>query len=395
MVGAMECRLRSGLFVAMAAGVLALGPTLLNAVQGKGTGLFSTAQAAGPDSGQKQAGNGGRGIDAGGGGSEQSGGAGYRGGTGGIEQMIFDDLRRGGRGRRVIIIIEEDGADESDRPEWAGGVTELNPHRGDPNATPGTRRGDDYGDLIVVLRDLATGEPIMIDGEYQVCLDPACTQTVLTVDGEVPEGVTPIEVEFGRASVVRSPDKVTQHALDEVIARLLVATSVTTDEAGRLVLDGATVDSPLENLAMYIALLSGDPKLTPEIMAKLPGDVLDLAASMLAGGADKTGEITLDFLVYENVIMGIVENGEYFDYSSFSYDRSAYDVIYTYFYTLDGINILTASVNLQDFLEATQPSLAGVSGASLFTTAADDSVEIVELIHTQIHDALLPGTLTN
>ena len=343
-------------------------------------------QLAASDTGQKrQQGAGQQGGDSGAGGYG-AGGAAAGGSRGGVEDYIF----RGGGGRRVIIILEDD---DSDRPDWAGGNTDLNPNRGTPNPTPGVTKGDDYGDLIVVVRDPVTGAPVLVDGEYQVCVTPDCSQVVLTVDGEVPEGVTPIEVDFGRASVARAPDRVIDHSLDEVLDRLATATTVTTDEAGRLVIDGATVDSPLENLAMYIALMTSDPKLTPEILAKLPGDVLDLAASMLAGGADKTGTISLDFLVYENVIMGVVDSGEFYDFSSFAYDRSDYDVSYDYFYTVDGINVLSATVNLQDYLEATQPTVDGLSGASLFAVAADDSLEAIELIHTQIHDGVLPGTL--
>jgi len=288
-------------------------------------------------------------------------------------------------------ILEAD--DDSDRPDWAGGAKELNPHRGDPNPTPGVEKGGMYGDLFIVVRNPVTGAPILVDGEYQICLDAACTETVLTVDGEVPEGVTVIEVDFGRASVVRSPEKVTQHALDEVLAAISAATTVTLDPAGRLVIDGKTVDSPLENLALYIAILTGDPKLTDDIRAKAPAAAGDLVAAMLAGGADKTGTITLDFLVYQNVIMGITEADEYFDYSSFVYDRSSHDELYSYFY-MSGDTVLSATVNLKDFLEATQPSLTGVSGATLFTIAADDSLQLIDLIHTQIHEGLLPGTVT-
>jgi len=298
----------------------------------------------------------------------------------------------GSKGGKGIDKVLEEGDDDSDRPVWAGGDKESNPHRGDPNPTPGDMKGEDFGDLYVLVRDPMTGAPIMVDGEYQVCLDPACTETALTVDGEVPEGVTPIEVEFGRANVVRAPEKVTQHSLDEVLAKLAAATTITVDLAGRLVIDGATVDSPLENLALYDALLSGDPKLTPEVMEKLPADVLTLAAAALAGGADKTGTITVDFVVYQNVIMDIVNNDQYYNYDDFDYDRSSYDTTYDYFY-MDGDAVTSATVNLKDYLEATQPALDGAGGITLFSIAADDALEVIELIHTQIHESTLPGTV--
>ncbi|NNC67201.1 MAG: hypothetical protein HKN83_04115, partial [Gammaproteobacteria bacterium] len=237
-----------------------------------------------------------------------------------------------------------------------------------------------------------TGAPILVDGEYQICLDAACSETVLTVDGEVPEGVDAQEVEFGRANIVRSPDKVTQNALDEVISKLDASSTVTLDPSGRLVIDGATVDSPLENLALYIALLEGDPKLTDEIVSKLPDSTLDLAASLLAGGADKTGTISVDFVVYLNVIMGITENDTYFNYTTFDYNRSDYDVTYDYFYQ-SGEEVLSATLNLKDFLDATQPTLSGAEGVTLFSIAADDALQVIDLVHTQIHEAQLPGTI--
>jgi hypothetical protein len=244
-----------------------------------------------------------------------------------------------------------------------------------------------YGDLWVLVRDPVTGEPILVDGEYQVCLDAGCTQVVLTVDGELPEGVEASEVEFGRANIVRSPDKVTQHALDEVLAKLEAATEVTQDEAGRLVIDGVTVDSPLENLALYIALMTNDAQLLP-VMDKLPGDTMDLATSLLAAGADKTGTIGIDFVVYMNVVMGIVENGEYFDYSTFDYSRDAtYTGDITYYVqdpvTLE-VTMVTESIMDAVFDGVSYTSASG-SGITDFAQAADDAIQLIEFMHEPIH----------
>ncbi len=72
--------------------------------------------------------------------------------------------------------------------------------------------------------------------------------------------VVPSEVEFGRLSVSRSPNKVSDHSLAEALTTLTVTGAVVTqDAAGRLVItvDGVskTIDSPLENLALYKAIL--------------------------------------------------------------------------------------------------------------------------------------------
>ena len=210
----------------------------------------------------------GAGAGGGGGGRSQGGQMGQRSSGKGLEGIFRDIEEPGsstnietrilrGKGERVIIIIEED--DDSDRPDWAGGSKELNPHRGDGNLSPGTTKGDLYGDLVYLLRDPVTGLPIEVDpvtglpieegeGVYAACLDTACEAYEPIIDGEIPAGA--IEVDFGRTNIMRAPDSVLQHSLDEVLSKLEAANTIETDEAGRLVLDGATIDSPLENLAL-------------------------------------------------------------------------------------------------------------------------------------------------
>ena len=142
--------------------------------------LFPEASAAQADGKGQQGAGGGQG----GGGSQ---GAGGQGGKTGMDKVLEAD-------------------DDSDRPPWAGGDPGENPHSGGGDGKPdgaGTTKGDEYGDLIVLLRDPDTGLPETVDGEYLVCLDPACTETVRTVDLEVPAGVTPIEVDIGRADLAR------------------------------------------------------------------------------------------------------------------------------------------------------------------------------------------------
>ena len=60
------------------------------------------------------------------------------------------------------------GDDDSDRPSWAGGNTDENPHI-NKNDDSGTTRGGDYGDLYQLLRDV-NGVPqmIQIGSEYYV-----------------------------------------------------------------------------------------------------------------------------------------------------------------------------------------------------------------------------------
>lgn len=311
---------------------------------------------------------------------------------------------KGSGGKKGMDKVLEEGDDDSDRPDWAGGDPTANPHSGGGEGKPagaGTKKGDDYGDLIVLLRNPITGEPIVEDGEYLVCLDAACTSTIATVDGEVPEGVTAIEVDFGRASVGRAPNKVTDHSLDEAISKLTADGAViSVDTAGRIsiTIDGvtSTIDSPLENLALYIDLMTGLASSSTSATEAALGSLatLDTAAALLAGVSDKTGDITVDYIVYYNVIVDIVESGQYYDFSTFSYTRD-FPTDYVYNYTLDGgVTILSATLNINDYLEAVNGSITGDAGVTLFTDAADDSVEVIELLHTQIYSEILPGTIT-
>lgn len=363
--------------------------------------LASPAQAAGQAAGQGSGSGSGGSGGSGGGSDSAQGGAGGQSGSGG----------QGGNS-------SAEADDDSDRPTWAGGNPELNPHAGAGTGNPdsGTTKGDIYGDLVVLFRDLASGEPIIagtsIDPEtgeeiteYYVCLDPDCTETVATVFGEIPEGVTAIEVDFGRSSVARAPDRVMAQALTEALDKLTTAEDVGVDAAGRItyISDEVTytIDSPLENLALYIDLAVGlaDQTTTSETEAAL-GEVglatLDTAASLLAGLADKTGDITLDYLVNENVIAGVVEAGEYYDYTDFIYSRT-YPESYDYWYSPDGIVApisLTLDINAYLADESVNGELpAATDYAALFAAAADDALEVIELVHTQIVTGeILPGT---
>ena len=141
------------------------------------------------------------------------------------DQVLLEKLQgaSGPGGQKGIgrVLEDEDGGDDSDRPAWAGQPGGEGRPGGGGNPNPGATKGDEYGDLIVLARDPVTGLPIVDEnGQYLVCLDVACTSTVPTVDGEVPAGVTPVEVDFGRAAVARSPDRVADKALDDALAKV-------------------------------------------------------------------------------------------------------------------------------------------------------------------------------
>ena len=354
-----------------------------------------------------------------GGGSQSSGGSG--GGSGGSGGGSGSDNGQGGAGAQggsPSAGPSAEADDDSDRPVWAGGNPELNPHAGAGTGNPdsGTTKGDIYGDLVVLYRDLATGEPIVagtsVDPEtgeeiteYWICLDADCTERVSTEFGEIPDGVTAVEVDFGRSSVARAPDRVMDQALTEALDKLEAADDVGVDAAGRITYTSGgvtyTIDSPLENLALYIDLavgLASDATTPTETALGAVGlATLDTAASLLAGVADKTGDITLDYLVNENVIAGVVEAGDYYDYSDFDYSRT-YPTDYTYWYSPNGIVApVSMTLDINEYLadESINGALpAATDYAALFAAAADDALEVIELVHTQIviSPAPLPGT---
>lgn len=348
---------------------------------------FNSSVAAGIISDANAAEDSGKGHQGAGGGQGQKGAGGQKG-------------QGGQKGMDKVL----EGDDDSDRPPWSGGNPELNPHSGGGGGKPdsaGTMKGDEYGDLIVLLRNPITGEPVTNeDGEHLICLDLACTETTPTVDGEVPAGVTPLEVEFGRAAVARSPDKVIDKALTDAIAKLTAeGVVISTDEAGRITytVDGVTntIDSPLENLALYVDLMTGLASDSTSDTEAALGDLatLNTAASLFAGVADKTGDITIDYTVYQNVIADVVEQGDFYDYSSITYTRD-YPTDYSYYVSIDGADPVSMTLDINAYLDAINGGLPTDGGAILFSAAADDALEIIELVHTQVHTEVLPGTVT-
>jgi len=226
---------------------------------------------------------------------------------------------------------------------------------GSANAAPGGIPGKpdngggggapDFGDLIILLRD-TDGVPIpsdvvpvtdpetgaTVDGgqcwqpiAFNVDDEAACpadcqvtTTTPATVDVDqfncgVATGCSGCtqEVDFGRINEARSPESVFDSQLEDVVVNLATADCRTIDPAGRLVatrVDAdlsvlvSTIDSPLQNLAIYRQLM-----LTGTIGAPLPegAGTLDTAARGLGAASDKAGEVNVDLVAYLNFIMGL------------------------------------------------------------------------------------------
>jgi hypothetical protein len=351
--------------------------------------------------------------------------------------------RGGGGGHDNDPSGDDEGDDDSDRPPWAGGNPDLNPHVGDGNPNPGVTKGGMYGDLYILYRD-DNGEPILNDeglvqviafqssgyneeGEPILIYDSEGFPIQYAEEGEegfvleyneegdlvVPDGVAPAGVEFGRINLVRSPPHVLASALAEA-GKALTASNVlciTQDFCGRLTAiyeevgdDGEhlmkTIDSPRENMAMYKDIMTNAGTvagwLAPFFASgSLDGDLMDVAASCFAAGGDKTGIVLIDEIVYVNTFLGVnitsgpgmVEN--YFDFSGYDYSRAVYDDRQIRMKVVNGEydeNREPISIN-----QAASSGYFGYtgkwnqdpdwSGIFGFRTAADDAVQVLEFVH--------------
>ena len=333
---------------------------------------------------------------------------------------------------------------------------------GGNGGVPPVNTGSLYGDLYVVLRD-ANGVPVL--DEF------GCVQPINAVTGEAFQLYTNEEedvyceltdamaayvqtVEFGRLNMGRSPNVVREQAFDEAIKAMNSASDISLDPAGRLVLTTGdvadTIDSPRENLALYIKLMteghwittdttplshgnmsSGDngssegdghsaeerPVLTDAAVLllanlgfprlgdatttnqDLDANTLLLAASLLAGAADKQGTISVDQLIYINSIYGINDAGSlpgevpektYFDFTGFVYDREIYRTRHDtscgdgFAWTLmqqDDEGVFWRAI-CQDIMATVYGGEALViDNVSGFAHAAEDALRMIEFIH--------------
>lgn len=207
--------------------------------------------------------------------------------------------------------------DDGTRPPCNGGG-------GGDGASP-----PDYGDLIILYRD-ELGVPILDENSCQQPIafpaNVGCPEEGLIDVGD--DLVVPVdpatcgidmaystctnEADFGRTNLARSSDEVLASQLEDVIINLAIADCTSLDPAGRLVysryvgdqLMTGTIDSPLQNLAVYKRLMR-----TGSIGVPLPqgATALEQAARGFGVAMDKAGEVNVDLLVYLNEILGLTE----------------------------------------------------------------------------------------
>lgn len=335
----------------------------------------------------------------GGTGAGKSGSGGQMGGKGKNLSDIFQDITGGSDA--VDPTASSDDGEDSDRPEWAGQSGGKDGAGGGQPPTSGSKKGDTFGDLWIVLRD-SNGIPILTAEGWVQPLDSEGNLIALDDEGHPVDESLTMEVELGRLNVGRAPASVLDRRADEVITLLNQATDLSVDAAGRLVLtvDGEekTIDSPLENLAIYVALMTDG---TIPGVTDLPGteyDFLvdgvltaeDLAASVsfLAAATDKTGVFTPDEIAYIDAFLAIntVTEGNVtysvVDYSSFTYDRSdTYgDVTVEVLIEQPDGSFVPTVVNVYDAVFGSVDA-SSMGDLAAYTQAADDARAVINYIH--------------
>ena len=329
--------------------------------------------------------------------------AGHGGAIGGNRTTDVNDILRG-HGRDALS--GSGRPDDKGPPEGEGPPNDM----GGGNPDAGDRKGDLFGELAVILRD-DNGEPVLDDFGRLQYLDVDGNVIPYLSDDPEDEGFTEVsnpdamlEVELERLNIARSPDNVIARAYNEALDTIASDADgvLEYDAAGRIVVvqeDGTelTIDSPVENLALYL-----DAMTNPDTVW-----TLDDAKSFLAAAASKFGVINLDIVINLNNMLDIndvevndlgVPEGEYYDLTGYTYDRTA---AFTSDVDADGdgvldpvtVTYLTDPEGDGTYVYVTEPLMTVVfgdtayegSGADAFAQAADDAVQVIEFIHEPIH----------
>jgi len=314
--------------------------------------------------------------------------AGHRGSSGAHGQ------KQGGKNATSTTIIKGQGGSgeesDSDRPTWAGQKGGKSGGGTKPTAA-GTKKGDLYGDLYIIQRN-PDGTPVLDQYGHVIPLAADNTPIYLTPEGDLPEGAIPQTVEFSRLSVSRSSTKVIDKQLAEAEKTILESTKITFDSSGRIAYtnaDGttATIDSPLENLALYQAILKNNGVLTlPTATGSITLNLTN-AASFLGAASDKSGSVSIDTVEYLNPVLGIdgtikyTDGKSYYDFSSFSYNQATTYDQKIKVGTINPDNTVTWTETTLANAVFKTPTTTNLTNADGFAQAADDSRAVILYLH--------------
>jgi hypothetical protein len=358
----------------------------------------------------------------GGGGGGSGGGGGGGGGSDG--KSVYAEMVLIDRDINGVPILTE-GIGPKDKPALLPSPIMFGDKEGCPLV---------FEDLVPVI-DTSIYSTLGIEAKY-----------IPFVDGEIPEDykLCMTEAHLGRLSAVRSPAKVLDMALLELVTGLTVdGVEITLDEAGRLtinyfddILDEyivKTIDAPRENLAGFESLLEttvishsevngGAPVVGLPVRPGHQGaaderalNLMDRAAAMLAGASDKFGSVGLDELMYVSEILGLgtelsadaqglfgapwlsadptARTARYFNFSKFEYNRArTYAGTVCYLKVIDPVGPPADGATLPYDVEAqvvTEPIMEMVFGdepfegtnAYGFAKAVDDARAVIYWVH--------------
>ena len=260
---------------------------------------------------------------------------------------------------------------------------------------------------------------------YLIPLDDECK---IPEDYSSTWGAEVMEVELGRLNLSRSSQEVIDSSYEEALNTINQAQSIALDPAGRLtitipsgeddpVVQLKTIDSPLENLALYQRIMQdgclshttnltlsanaiealesvGLSHLICENVTTVDDFDLKSAASFLAGSGDKTSRYNIDTIIYLNNSLGLntltsttKKNGEitivdYYDFGALSYDRTLVDGpqaellqprVLSDVFSVETVNVFE-KVFIDDWQSTNYPIVN-------FTRAADDALGVIFYIH--------------
>lgn len=337
-----------------------------------------------------------------------------------------------------------DRGPSDDAKPWAGGGG-----RQDLQDPP---TGGEYGDLYIILRD-GNGLPEMImikddEGVENWYVQPINYITEngelvedaldLNNEGEVIDERPPIEVDFGRLNIVRSPPSVLDQAFEEAMKvldpenKVQYPHTISLDFCGRLTSHyyneeleewvDKTIDSPRENMAIYKEIMNNLFTEDLDFLGTLGFDPLTIAASCFAAGSDKTGTVDKDEVVYINGFMDCIglnpieheyekdfDNNYkwYFNFSDpdpeVSNDQFVYDRFDTYadrnlriktlfsdgHWEEDIVSVFEAMTN-RSLFNGRWDQMGYLTPVELFAQAVDDAVQVLNFVHGDSNIEFLP-----